>query len=288
MRGSARSPSCGSERAFLLACTVVWELIGGMAAGAAYLAGRRLFRHSYQDAAARAAGLQKANDLTHVPEALQRTALWAISEGGFERRIVHGVLARKGGDVELTAFDLETLRERRGEWAYLPVEPPFRIGGLVSVVVCEVERSFPHVLLKRAGRGDELADDTRVERMTSLPKQVRDGLGIKRSYESELPETLPRAAHLGALPEHWRAYTRAPELLDAMLAAGLHGVLAAASRRDLAIELLDRVVVVYPAARDVAGADAFADLTTDALALVDGVLAVTPQVSPRGLESQRT
>ena len=259
-----------------------------MAAGAAYLAGRRMFRSSHQDAAAHAAGLHKASDLMHVPEALQRTALWAMSEGGFERRIVHGVLARKDGDVEVTAFDLETLRERRGEWAYLPVEPPFRIGGLVSVVVCEVDRSFPHVLLKRAGRGDELADDSRVARMASVTKQVRDRLGVKRSYESELPATLPRTAHGGALPEHWRAYTQAPELLDAMLTAGLHGVLAAASRRDLAIELLDRVIVVYPAARDVAGADAFADLTSDALAVVDGVLAVSPHVTPRGIEPQRT
>jgi hypothetical protein len=247
-----------------------------------------MFRGSQQDAAARAAGLQKASDLLHVPEALQRTALWALADGGFERRIVHGVLARKGGDVEVTAFDLETLRERRGEWAYLPVEPPFRIGGLVSVVVCEVDRSFPHVLLKRAGRGDELADDSGLERIASVPKQVRDRLGMKRSHESELPVTLPSVAHPGALPEHWRAYTRAPELLDGMLAAGLQGVLAAASRRDLAIELLGQIIVVYPAAHDVASADALADLTSDALAVVDGALAVSPQLSPRGIEPQHT
>ncbi len=259
-----------------------------MAAGAAYLAGRRLFRNSQGDAAARAAGLQSASDLTHVPEAMQRTALWALSEGGFERRIVYGKLARAGGDVDVTAFDLETLRDRRGEWAYLPVEPPFRIGGLVSVVVCEVDRSFPHVLLKRAGRGDEVADDSHVERVANVAKQVRDRLGVKRSYESELPAALPHVAHVAGLPDHWRAYTQAHELLDAMLGAGLQAVLAAATRRDLVIELLERVILVYPAARDVAGADAFADLTSDALALVDGVLAASPRVTPRGIDPQRT
>src|SRR5204863_484516 len=81
---------------------------------------------------------------------------WSLAEGGFEGRVVHGALSRGRHDLDVTAFDLETLRERRGEWAYLPVEPPFRIAGTVSIVVCEVDRAFPHVLFKRAGRGDDL------------------------------------------------------------------------------------------------------------------------------------
>ena len=43
-------------------------------------------------------------------------------------------------------------------------------------------------------------------------------------------------------------------------------------------------MIVYPAARDVVGADAFADLTSTALAIVDGVLACSPALSPRGVE----
>src|SRR6202012_4338740 len=101
--------------------------------------------------------LDVARDLSHISPALQRTALWSLAEGGFERRVVHNVIARNGIDISVTAFDLETLRERRGEWAWLPVDPPFRIGGVVSVVICELDRSFPHPLLKRAGRGDQLA-----------------------------------------------------------------------------------------------------------------------------------
>lgn len=264
---------------------MVWKLIGGIAAGAGYLVGRNVFRRSHQDAAAKAAGLVKADDLSHLPQGLQRTALWALSEGGFERRVVYGTLARTLGDVGVTAFDLETLRDRRGEWAFLPVEPPFRIGGLVSVVVCQVDRRCPHVLLKRAGRGDEMIDDSRVERAINVAKVVRDRLGIKRFYESELPDTLPREALATTLPAHWRVYTREPAFVEKLVAGGFGATLEAANRRDLVVELLENLVVVYPAARDVAGPDALADLTASALAFADGVLAALPTLTPRGVDS---
>lgn len=266
---------------------MAWELLGGLAAGATLLAGRALYRRANQDSAAHAAGLEPVADLTHIPEALQRTALWALAEGGFERRVVHGKLARGGGDVALTAFDLETLRERRGEWAFLPVEPPFRIGGIVSTVVCEIDRHFAHVLFKRTGRGDDLVDDDRIERLGHIAKNMRDRLGLPRSHESELPATLPAqplAQAANALPEHWRVYSAAPELVGELLGHGLRAVLEQASRRDLVIELLDRLVVVYPAAREVVGADAFADLTTTALQIAEGVLAASPPLTPRGIE----
>jgi hypothetical protein len=141
-----------------------WLFLGGIAAGASLLAGRGVYRRRQQRAAAEASGLEPVDDLTHVSAALQRTALWSLADGGFERRVVHGTVTRGGADVAVTAFDLETLRERRGEWAWLPVEPPFRIGGVVSVVVCELDRSLPHVLLKRAGSGDKLIDDDGIER----------------------------------------------------------------------------------------------------------------------------
>jgi hypothetical protein len=261
-----------------------WKLLGGLAVGGAYLVGRAVVRRASQGDAARAAGLEPGFDLSHVPAELQATALWSLADGGFERRVVQGTLARPHGDVAITAFDLETLRESRGEWAYLPVDLPFRIAGLVSVVVCEIARAFPHVLLKRAGQGDELADDSYLERLGSVTKTVRDRLGVSRSYASELPGGLPERSLDLALPEGWRGYTHAPELVETMLPAGLADALVRAGRRDLVIELLDRIVVVYPAARDVVGPDAFADLTATALAIVDGVLAATPAVTPRGLE----
>jgi hypothetical protein len=265
---------------------VEWYFLGGLAMAFAFLATRGTIRRRSQEAAADASGLVPVGDLTHLPETLQRTALWALAEGGFERRAVHGVLPRGAEDIDVTAFDLETLRERRGEWAYLPVEPSFRIGGMVSVVVCEVDRAFPHVLLKRDGRGDDNADDDAIERVGSLAKAARGGLGLPRSYAAELPPGLPAPSLDVALPAQWRAFGDRTALAE-LLGAGLGAVLERAGRRDLVIELLDSLIVVYPAARDVVGADAFADLTSTALALVDGVLASSPRVSPRGLESHR-
>jgi hypothetical protein len=265
---------------------VEWYFLGGLAMAFAFLATRGAVRRRSQAAASDASGLVPVGDLTHLPTVLQETALWRLADGGFERRAVHGVVSRGAEDVDVTGFDLETLRERRGEWAYLPVEPPFRIGGVVSVVACEVDREFPHVLLKRAGRGDDNADDDLLERAGSIAKVARDGLGVPRSYPAELPPTLAPAPLDLALPAQWRAYgDRAA--LESLLGAGLGASLERAGRRDLVVELLGPLIVVYPAARDVIGADAFADLTSTALLFVDGVLASSPRLSPRGVEAHR-
>jgi hypothetical protein len=270
---------------------VSWYLFGGAAAAVAFLVGRGTLRRKSQEAAADASGLVPVRDLTHIPEALQQSALWCLADGGFETRVVHGVVPRKTEDVDVTAFDLETLRERRGEWAYLPVEPPFRIGGQISIVVCEVDRRFPHFLLKRVGRGDDLIDDDLVERGSHVAKLARDGLGLARSYAAEMPKPLARTQLSIALPEHWRAYGPSdgspPTFLTELLASGLATAIERAGRRDLVIELLEGLVIVYPAARDVVGADAFADLTTTALVIIDAVLAGTPRLSPRGVEAAK-
>jgi hypothetical protein len=255
-----------------------WLFLGGIAAGASLLAGRGVYRKRQQRAAAEASGLEPIDDLTHVSAALQRTALWSLADGGFERRVMHGTVTRGGADIAITAFDLETLRERRGEWAWLPVEPPFRIGGVVSVVVCELDRSLPHVLLKRAGSGDKLIDDDGIERAGHVAKIAREAFGVPLSYAAELPPTLPATAADLALPPSWRAYTRDREGIAAL---GLHAALVHADRRDLVVELIDKIVVVYPAARDVVGADAFADLTSTALTIVDGLRAARQDVTTR-------
>ncbi len=252
-------------------------IIGGIAAGAALYAGRGVFRQRQQLAASEASGLETMPDLTHVPAALQRTALWALADGGFERRVLHGVVSRGGDDLALTVFDLETLRERRGEWGYLPVEPPFRIAATVSVACAAVARTFPHVLLKRTGHGDDMADDTAVDRVSSLTKLARTGLGVPRSYAAALPAGLGPVPLDVALPEQWRAYGDDAAFVASLLAGGFASTLESIGRRDLVIELLDDVVVIYPAARDVSGADALADLAATATALVESVLAATPR-----------
>ncbi len=248
-----------------------WLIYGILAGGGAALAGGSILRRSRQAAVAHAADLAPVADLTHLPQGLQRTALWAIAEGGFERRAVHGVVAREGADVAVTAFDLETLRSRRGEWAYLPVEPPFRIGDVVSVVVCELDHTWPHVLLKRTGRGDKLHDDDLGEIATSITRIAREVLRAGRVHPADLPATLAPAPLAVDLPETWRAYGRDPEPL--LEHRAFRAALAQTHRRDLVIELVDSLLVVYPAARTIIGADPFADLISSALMLVDALRA---------------
>jgi len=260
-----------------------WPVIGALAAGVAWLVGRTVHRRGQQAAVADAADLDPADDLSHLPEALQRSALWTLSDGGFERRVVRGVVERERADVAVTAFDLETLRERRGEWAYLPIEPPFRIAGVVSVAVCELDRAFPHVLLKRAGLGDHLEDDHPLDTLFSMPKRVRFLFGMTRKYPAELPATLPAAPVALELPNGWRAYTREPQCVAQLLASGFGAALLRAYRRDLVVELIDSIAIVYPAASRAAGADALADLTSIAVAIADAVRACS--LTPRGIEA---
>ncbi|MBL9017999.1 MAG: hypothetical protein JNL83_27680 [Myxococcales bacterium] len=264
-----------------------WLVIGLMGAGLAALVGQAMKRRKDEVAAARAAGLVPVMGLTHLPEALQKKARWTLSDGGFEQRVVHGVITRRAHDIDVTAFDMETLRQRRGEWAWLPLDRPFRIGPTLSIVVCETDLVFPHLLLKRVGLGDELEDDTALERTGHVAKVTRDALGIKRSYPAELPKTLPPEALATPLPEDWRAYGADAQVLEALVAAGFGKTLAQAGRRDLVIELIDTLIVVYPAALLVAGSDAFADLTETALSITDGLLAASPPLSPRGVEAGR-
>jgi hypothetical protein len=268
---------------------VSWLFIGGVAAALAFIAGRGLTRRKSQDAAANAAGLVPVRDLSHLPDALQKSALWTLADGGFERRVVHGVLPRPSTseDADITAFDLATLRENRGEWAYLPVDPPFRIGGVVSVVACEIDRDFPHYLMKRAGLGDALIDDDMLERTSNIAKVARDGLGLGRAYPAEMPPVMSTAPLPITMPDQWRAYGPTEGPLPELLSAGLAEALRRATRRDLVVELIGGLVIVYPAAREAAGADALADLTELALIVVDGVLAGSPRISPRGIELQK-
>lgn len=260
-----------------------WTLYAILGAGLAYLTSRSLVLRSRTDASATAAGLRPVGDLTHLPPALQRSALWSLAEGGFESRMLYGIVSRQAHDIDVTAFDIETLRERRGEWAWLPVDLPFRIGGTVSIVTCEIDRAFPHLLLKCVGAGDDLPEDQAIERALHVAKTARAALGLGSAFPAELPRGLAPARLPAAMPDGWRAYGSA-DVLATLLDGGFAATLARSGRRDLVIELIDSLIIVYPAMRDVVGADAVADLTSTALALTEGVLRATPALSPRGVE----
>jgi hypothetical protein len=145
---------------------------------------------------------------------------------------------------------------------------------------------MPHCLLKRSGHGDAMADDDGFERIR-ITKLARDGLGLARSYAAELPAALADRPVVAGLADNWRAYAGDSALLEELIKAGFNQTLARVDRRDLVIELIDDLAVVYPAASDVTDADAFADLTSTALLVVESVLACSPRIAPRGVETQR-
>jgi hypothetical protein len=261
-----------------------WSFFAFLAGGIGILLWRNRNEAMQRDERGDAMGLAPARDLTHLPEGLAASALWRLSDGGFERRLLRGTISRGPADVEVTSFDLETLRERRGEWAFLPVEQPFRIRGVVTVVVCELPGPLPHLVLKRQGRGDELNPDDWLERETSMTKGTRTLLGLPMQHAAELPEGLATVARPVSGAPDWRAYVGDEVLFQELLRGGLGEVLGKLELRDLVLEVVGHLLVAYPATRDALGLAGFRELCAAAASAAVVVRRVLAGRSPRGEE----
>jgi hypothetical protein len=265
-------------------------LVGG---GFAALAAGAIMRRRARDEAAEATGLLPA-DLSHLPAVLRETVLWKMCDGGFESGVLAGELHRGTVDVEVTAFELETLRERRGEWAYLPIDQPFRVDGKLRVVVFRLPRVFPHLVLKRKGDADLLPKRTPFEVLATPTAAARMLLGLGEGVESERPDGVPfDRLDAPRLPELWRAYGTDAVFLTEMLREPLVSTLAEEGSPDQVIELLGDMVVVYHA-RERRMRD-FGDagetpwprmaqyLIDDGLQVVDAIAKVTAAADARGV-----
>jgi hypothetical protein len=265
----------------------------GVGGGFAALAVGALMRRRARDEAAAATGLLPA-DLSHLPASLQKTALWSLSDGGFESGALAGTMHRGSIDIEVTAFELETLRERRGEWAYLPVATPFKIDGVMRIVVFRIGRRFPHVLLKRAGVADQLPTRTAFERTINAAAAARVALGQREGQPAELPPTLPAAALDLKLPDGWRAYGADAVFATQLAREPVLTTLAEEGSPDQVVELLDDLIIIYHARsqrmRDFGDAGATPwprmaqYLIDDGLQLVDAIAKVTAHLDPRGVQ----
>lgn len=248
-----------------------WSFLAFVAGGIALLAWRARGEVAQRGERGERTGLAPARDLSHLPPGLLGSALWQLCDGGFERRVLRGTMSSGTADIEVTAFDLETLRERRGEWAYLPVERPFRIRGVVTVAVCELPGPLPHLMCKREGRGDDLRPDDWLERETSVTKGARDALGLEHKQAAELPSGLAASARVVPGVTGWRAYASDEVMFGELMRGGLAEVLADVEMRDLVIELVDHALIAYPATRDALGTQSFAELCDAAVRAASAV-----------------
>jgi len=246
-------------------------------------------------------GMSARPDLVRVPSELQRTALWAITEGGTERSVVGGALSLATHDVDVTCFDLEDLRRKRFEWAWLDVAAPFRLHTPLSVVACTVPRALPHLLIKRAGPADRIepreheqarrapgaaAPGDLIDAVTTgLASRAALALADFRSSGEPPPPTLARDTLDAPLPDGWRAWAGADptdETRRLVTAIG-DGLEHDARDRELVVETLGPLVVVYVASGGPLGEGALEDLVDAAVGACERVLAATPDLGPRGV-----
>jgi hypothetical protein len=246
-------------------------------------------------------GMSPRADLTRVPVELQHTALWTLCEGGTERSVVGGRLSLAAHDVDVTCFDLEDLRRKAFEWAWLDVATPFRLHTPLSVVACTLPRTLPHVLVKRAGPADRIepragetggrplasaADGVLVEVIASgVAARAAARLVEMRPFAVEPPATLARDTTDVPLEPGWRAWSD-PSAGDAarhLLAALGAGLEDTAHDRELVIETRGPLLVAYVASGGPLAAHALEDLVDAAALACERVLAATPDLDPRGV-----
>jgi hypothetical protein len=264
-----------------------WVFLATVAGGVALLASQAR-RRAERTARRRARlGMTARPDLTRVPVELQRTVLWALCEGGSERGVVGGRLSLAAHDLDVTCFDLEDLRAKRFEWAWLDVAAPFRLHTPLTVVACTLARALPHLLIKRAGAADQIAPREHERgRSGSLGERAALAIADFRQAVDEPPPTLAREPVDVAIEGPWRAWA-GPAAGDAerhLIAAIGRGLERDARDRELVIEALGPLVVVYAASGGPLGEDGLEDVVDLAAGVCERILEAAPVMGPRGVE----
>ena len=245
--------------------------IAAIIAAIAFLIGRDRWRHQRHLATADAYGLLPARtDIAHLPACLQDTVLFLVADGGHERDVLLGTLslapegenegdgdgdgqsepgdeATSETDIPVTVFDFQFQRDVRGEWGYLDAHPRFRIFSPLTVVAFQLPQELPHLLLKRRGRAEVIAEDG-LDRYSSPVDVVRDISTIERAIAVPPPASLPREPETPtALSADYLLWTGqsswASDLLDADLTAFLRT--PAFMAREVVVEALGSLLLVY-------------------------------------------
>lgn len=225
--------------------------------------------------------------LEELPVELQETVLFTTADGGHERDVMSGnqVIADVGVPVHIFTFRFQ--RDVRGETAVMMLRPPFRLTSPTTVISYQLPRAFPHIVIKRCGRADdirELLDDA----PRNLTAVAREASGIDRIITVDPPAGLDRApltvAHLG---DDYRVWTAGPEIAGELLDRATCDYLrsAAAGEGEWVIELLGPLLLVYDATDGALGDDdvlAMAEFTDE---LCRRILRASQPLTPRGVEA---
>lgn len=272
----------GSELYFIIA----------VIAGFGFILGRGHWRRRRHLAAAQRQGLLPVSTgLTHLPAQLADTVLFRVGDGGHERQVSVGAIncaksVRDTGsmdansdtdsdlgqaghqppaegelseDVSVTVFDFTFQRDVRGEWGYLETLPRFRIFSPLTVVAFELPVDAPHLLLKRRGAAELIAEEG-LERYKSVADIARDISTIERAIAVPPPGSLPvEPEPIAGLGPDYLLWAENAEWARALLDRDLCDYLRAPARtgRELVVEILGPLLLVYCAKDgDLSGADA--------------------------------
>lgn len=196
------------------------------------------------------AGLSFAlRGLESVPLAFQSTVLFLASDGGHERDVAYGT--RQIGDhkVRFWAFAFAFQRDVRGEWCYVETEPPFALRGPTTVLCYEQPVEFQHIVIKRRGRSDTIGAGD-LDFAKNVASLAREALGDHRGVGVEVPPALAKTAlEVSELSAEYLVFGPDDVYTNRVLPSEARQLLLspAAGSRELVVELVGRLVVLYPA-----------------------------------------
>ncbi len=224
------------------------QLILLIVAGFGVLFVRHRYRVGKRRRLAEKKGLQYSlRGLRQAPPELQQTVLFLVSDGGHERDVLVGGLLLAEEHVTFIGFDMTFQRDVRGEWAFLATDPPFRLFSPATVLLHQLPRKFAHMVVKRCGRADAIGDEIS-ELYKSFASIAREMSIIDRVIAVPPPPGIGRTPiEIPALAAEYRVWAADPEQARAILTEETSGYLQslAAGGRELVIELLGSIVLVY-------------------------------------------
>ncbi len=261
------------------------DLLVVIALGFGFLFVRHRFRARDRRELARRRGLHYAlRGLEELPAALQDTVLFTLADGGHERDVVSGDLELAEQQVPFAGFELTFQRDVRGEWAYLATEPPFRLHSPLTVLTYQLPAEFAHLLLKRRGQSERLAESPD-EIYRSVASVAREASGIDRAVTVEPPPALGRAPVARPASRDYLIWAESREQAELLLPPSTieHLESEAAGDRELVIELLGPLLVVYCASAGALSVDDTATLADFADELCRRLIIATAPLGPRGV-----